>query len=37
MADIIKSLLREKGVRQAAVPGNFPLGLATELAGSACA
>src|SRR5664280_925104 len=31
MADVIEYLMREKRARSAVVPGNFPLGLATEL------
>jgi Xaa-Pro aminopeptidase len=31
MADVIQYLMREKRARSAVVPGNFPLGLATEL------
>ena len=31
MAGVIRSVLREKKVRQVSVPGNFPLGLAVEL------
>src|SRR5262249_24037825 len=31
MAEVIRSICREKGVRQVTVPGNFPLALAVDL------